>query len=390
MNNFIFQNATKVYFGKGCVQEYLTCLVKPYGDTVLLAYGGGSVKRNGVYDEVTSILRDAGKTVVEFSGIMANPTYEKVLEGAALARDNHADLILGIGGGSVMDCCKAVSLAARYDGGIWDDFWARPGVIDFEPLPLGVIVTVAGTGSECNGGAVITNEEKKIKTGRDYPACNPRFALMDPTYTYSVPEKQMVSGGFDILSHIMETYFSEPNEDNVSDDIMEALMKSVIRNLRAAVKDPHDYTARSNLMWDSTMAENRVIKMGKKCDFQCHNMEHQLGAYTNCNHGCGLAVLHPVYYRHIYKAGLPKFVRFAENVWGIDRGTRSDEELAEAGIDALADFIKELGLPTTMQELGLNDRAALKEIADSCGISPGSYKQMTHEEILQIFNECFA
>ncbi|HIS05282.1 MAG TPA: iron-containing alcohol dehydrogenase [Candidatus Fimenecus stercoravium] len=390
MNNFIFQNATKVYFGKGCVQEYLTCLVKPYGDTVLLAYGGGSVKRNGVYDEVTSILRDAGKTVVEFSGIMANPTYEKVLEGAALARDNHADLILGIGGGSVMDCCKAVSLAARYDGDIWDDFWARPGVIDFEPLPLGVIVTVAGTGSECNGGAVITNEEKKIKTGRDYPACNPRFALMDPTYTYSVPEKQMVSGGFDILSHIMETYFSEPNEDNVSDDIMEALMKSVIRNLRAAVKDPHDYTARSNLMWDSTMAENRVIKMGKKCDFQCHNMEHQLGAYTNCNHGCGLAVLHPVYYRHIYKAGLPKFVRFAENVWGMDRGTRSDEELAKAGIDALADFIKELGLPTTMQELGLNDRAALKEIADSCGISPGSYKQMTHEEILQIFNECFA
>lgn len=390
MNNFIFQNATKVYFGKGCVQEYLTCLVKPYGDTVLLAYGGGSVKRNGVYDEVTSILRDAGKTVVEFSGIMANPTCEKVLEGAALARDNHADLILGIGGGSVMDCCKAVSLAARYDGDIWDDFWARPGVIDFEPLPLGVIVTVAGTGSECNGGAVITNEEKKIKTGRDYPACNPRFALMDPTYTYSVPEKQMVSGGFDILSHIMETYFSEPNEDNVSDDIMEALMKSVIRNLRAAVKDPHDYTARSNLMWDSTMAENRVIKMGKKCDFQCHNMEHQLGAYTNCNHGCGLAVLHPVYYRHIYKAGLPKFVRFAENVWGIDRGARSDEALAKAGIDALADFIKELGLPTTMQELGLNDRAALKEIADSCGISPGSYKQMTHEEILQIFNECFA
>ena len=313
-----------------------------------------------------------------------------MLEGAALARDNHADLILGIGGGSVMDCCKAVSLAARYDGDIWDDFWARPGVIDFEPLPLGVIVTVAGTGSECNGGAVITNEEKKIKTGRDYPACNPRFALMDPTHTYSVPEKQMVSGGFDILSHIMETYFSEPNEDNVSDDIMEALMKSVIRNLRAAVKDPHDYTARSNLMWDSTMAENRVIKMGKKCDFQCHNMEHQLGAYTNCNHGCGLAVLHPVYYRHIYKAGLPKFVRFAENVWGIDRGTRSDEALAKAGIDALAAFIKELGLPTTMQELGLHDRAALKEIADSCGISPGSYKQMTHEEILQIFNECFA
>ena len=289
-----------------------------------------------------------------------------------------------------MDCCKAVSLAARYEGDLWENFWARPGVIDFEPLPLGVIVTVAGTGSECNGGAVITHEEKRIKTGRDYPKCNARFALMDPTYTYSVPAPQMVSGSFDILSHIMETYFSLPNEDNVSDDLMEALMRSVIRNLRAAIRNPKDYTARSNLMWDSTMAENRLIKMGKQCDFQCHNMEHQLGAYTDCNHGCGLAVLHPVYYRHIYRDGLPKFVRFAENVWGIARKGKTDEELALAGVEALADFIQEIGLPTTLQELGVSDRAVLKEIADSCGISAGSYRKMTHEEILEIFEECFA
>ena len=387
MNNFIFQNATKVYFGKGCVKEYLGCKSKPYS-TVMLAYGGGSIKRNSVYEEVTGILRDAGKTIVEFSGIMSNPTYAKVQEGAKLARENHVDMILAVGGGSAMDCCKAVSLAARYDGDIWEDFWMRPGVIDFEPLPLGVIVTVAGTGSECNGGAVITNEEKKIKTGRDYPQLNPQFALMDPTYTYSVPKGQMVSGSFDILSHIMETYFSEPNEDNVSDDIMEALMRSVIRNLRAAIQNLEDYTARSNLMWDSTMAENRVIKMGKKCDFQCHNMEHQLGAYTDCNHGCGLAVLHPAYYRHIYQAGLPKFARFAENVWGIARDGKTDEALALAGIDALAEFIRKIGLPTTLKELGVR-RDQLKEIADSCGISAGSYQKMTHEEILKIFQECY-
>lgn len=306
MNNFIFQNDTKVYFGKGCVKEYLAGLTKGAG-TVLLAYGGGSIKQNGIYDEITGILNEASKTIVEFSGIMSNPTYAKVQEGAKLALENHADMILAVGGGSVMDCCKAVSLAARYAGDIWNDFWTHPGVIDFEPLPLGVVVTVAGTGSECNGGAVITNEAKKIKTGRDYPQLNPRFALMDPTYTFSVPKKQMASGSFDILSHIMETYFSAPDEDNVSDDIMEALMKSVIRNLRAAMQNPRDDTARSNLMWNSTMAENRLIKMGKRCDFECHNMEHQLGAYTNCNHGCGLAVLHPVYYRHIYKEGLPKF-----------------------------------------------------------------------------------
>lgn len=388
MNNFIFQNATKVYFGKGCVKEYLACLIGTY-HTVMLAYGGGSIKRNGVYEELTGILERTGKKVVEFSGIMSNPTYAKVQEGARLARENQVDMILAAGGGSVMDCCKAVSLAAKYDGDIWEDFWARPGVIEVEPVPLGVVVTVAGTGSECNGGAVITNEEKKIKTGRDYPALNPRFALMDPVYTYSVPVRQMVSGSFDILSHIMETYFSEPNEDNVSDDIMEALMRSVIRNLRAAIRNPEDYTARSNLMWDSTMAENRIIKMGKRCDFQCHNMEHQLGAYTDCNHGCGLAVLHPVYYRYIYREGLPKFVRFAQNVWGIAGEGKSEEELALAGIDALAEFIQEIGLPTSLKELGMTDKSQLKEIADSCGISAGSYKKMTHEEILEIFKECF-
>lgn len=387
MNNFIFQNSTKVYFGKGCVKEYLACLTKD-AKTILLAYGGGSIKRNGVYDEIIRILKGAGKAIVEFPGIMSNPTYRKVQEGAKLAHENHADMILAVGGGSTMDCCKAVSLAARYDGDVWNDFWAQLGVIDFEPLPLGVVVTAAGTGSECNGGAVITNEAKKIKTGRDYLALNPRFALMDPTYTFSVPKKQMISGSFDILSHIMETYFSAPNEDNVSDDIMEALMRSVIRNLRAAIQNLEDYTARSNLMWDSTMAENRVIKMGKKCDFECHNMEHQLGAYTNCNHGCGLAVIHPVYYRHVYKEGLPKFVRFAENVWSIARNGKTDEELALAGIEALADFIKEIGLPTTLKELGV-DKTQLKEIADSCGISQGSYKPMTHEEILVIFQECY-
>lgn len=287
-----------------------------------------------------------------------------------------------------MDCCKAISLAARYDGDVWADFWARPGIIDFKPLPLGVIVTVAGTGSECNGGAVITNEDLKVKTGRDYPQCNPKFALLDPEYTYSVPEFQMVSDGFDTLSHIMEIYFSEPDEDNVSDDIAEALMKNVIRNLRAAVAGPKDYTARSNLMWDATMAENRIIKLGKKTDFECHQMEHQLGAYTDCNHGAGLAVLHPVYYRHIYRSGIAKFKKFAVNVWGIPADGKSDEEIAGAGVEALADFIKETGMPATLQELGIDETVDLKEIADSCAVVPGSYKKMTHEEIFEIFQEC--
>ena len=389
MNNFIFENATKTFFGKGCVNEYLACLSGHYGNTVMLCYGGGSIKKNGVYDDVMACLQKAGKTVIEFPGIMANPTYAKVLEGAKLARENKVGLLLGVGGGSVMDCCKAISMAAVYDGDIWADFWARPGVIDFEPLPLGVIVTVAGTGSEMNGGAVITNEALKVKTGRDYPKCNPKFALMDPTYTYSVPKQQLVSGGFDILSHIMETYFSEPNEENVSDDISEALMRGVIRDLRASIKNPQDYTARSTLMWESTMGENRIIKLGKRMDFECHQMEHQLGAYTNCNHGAGLAVLHPVYYRHIYKDGLSKFQKFAVNVWGISPDGKTDEELARAGVEALADFIQEIGLPTTLRELGVNETIDLEAIANSCNLAPGSFKKMTHEEILEIFRECY-
>lgn len=261
-------------------------------------------------------------------------------------------------------------------------------MVDFQPLPLGVIVTVAGTGSEMNGGAVITNEEQKVKTGRDYPAANARFALMDPTYTYSVPKFQLASGGFDILSHIMETYFSACDAENVSDDISEALMRGVIRDLRASLANPEDYDARSNLMWESTMAENRIIKLGKKCDFQCHQMEHQLGAYTDCNHGAGLAVLHPVYYRHIYKDGLAKFKRFAVRVWGIDPTGKTDEEVAAAGVEALADFIKEIGLPTTLRELGVDESIDLGIIAASCNVAPGSYGKMCHAEIAAIFSEC--
>ena len=389
MNNFIFENATKVYFGKGCVNEYLGCLVKHYADKVMLAYGGGSIKHNGVYDQVVAILTAAGKQLVEFSGIMPNPTYAKVMEGAALARREQVSLILGIGGGSVMDCCKAVSLAARYEGDAWNDFWARPGVIDFEPLPLGVIVTAAGTGSEMNGGAVITHEALRVKTGRDYPRCNPRFALLDPSYTLSVPLRQMRSGGFDTLSHIMETYFSLPDEDNVSDAISEGLMKGVIANLRAAVRNPEDYTARSNLMWAATMAENRIIKLGKRTDFQCHHIEHQLGAFTNCNHGEGLAVLQPVYYRHIYRDGKGKFARFAREVWGVTCRCKTEEGLARAGVEALSHFVRELGLPTTLRELGVDEHVDLKAIADSCMLSPGSYRAMTHKEIGDILKECF-
>lgn len=389
MDSFVFENSTKVYFGKGCVREHLAEALKPFGQTVMLAYGGGSIKKNGVYEEVVSELLRAGKTIVEFSGIMPNPVYAKVLEGKKCAREHHVDFILGVGGGSVMDCCKAISMAAATEKDVWDEYWAKEGVVDFTPVPMGVIVTVPGTGSEVNGDAVITNEEQKIKTGRDYRRCNARFAMLDPEYTYSVLALQTAAGGFDMLSHVMETYFSAPDGEQISDAISEALMRSMIHNIPAAIANPKDYEARSNLLWASSMAEIRIIKLGKQCDFECHQIEHQMGAYTNCSHGMGLAVIHPTYYRHIYQSGLSKFVQFAKNVWGISGEGRTEEELALAGIDALEAFIQEIGLPHTLTELGFSDQALLKPIADSCILNTGGYRVLTTEEVLEILEECW-
>ena len=384
MNNFIYENRTKVYFGEDSVSAHLGSLLGNYGDTVMLAYGGGSIKRNGVYDEVMGILNAAGKRVVEFDRIMPNPTYAKVQEGAKLARKNHVDLILAVGGGSVSDCCKVISAQAKLD----EDIWERENTkhtFPTESIPLGTIVTVFGTGSEMNNGAVITHEEKKIK-GALWGA-QADFAFLDPTYTMSVPMKQVISGAFDTLSHAMETYFGKPDENNLSDDISEAVMRSVIHNTRVLLTDPENDDARSELAWASAMAENGILKIGKVTDFQCHMIEHQLGAYTNCNHGAGLAVIHPVLYRHIYKSGAARFVRWAQNVWGIaPKG--SEKETALAGIDALAAFIKEIGLPTTFAELGIPTDTDFRAIADSTVLTAGCCKKLTHDEIYEILKEC--
>lgn len=386
MNNFIFQYPTKVYFGKGCVKEYLCCLLKKQGPTVMLAYGGGSVKRTGVYDQMMELLHEAGKTVVEFGGIMPNPTYAKVQEGAALCRENGVDFILAVGGGSVIDCCKIVSAQSKLEEDIWEMEFARKAY-PTEFIPMGCVVTASGTGSEMNNGAVITHEDKKIKAGV-LGAYN-TFAMLDPDYTMTVPFGQVLSGAFDTLSHAMETYFGKPHDrNNLSDDFSEAVMRSAIANMRVLLTDHGSYEARSELMWASAMAENGILKIGKITDFQCHQMEHQLGAYTDCNHGQGLAVIHPVLYRHIYKDGLAKFKNFAVNVWGIDPAGKTDEEVAAAGVEALADFIKEMGLPTSFTEMSIDPDTDYKAIADSCNLTAGCCKKLTREELLEIFLEC--
>lgn len=384
MNNFIYENKTKVYFGKGGVKEYLCCILKHYGDNVMLAYGGGSVKKNGIYDEIIGILNGAGKNVTEFSGIMSNPTYTKVQEGAELAKNNNISLIIAVGGGSVIDCCKIVSAQAKLDEDIWEMETVKK---DFptEFIPMIAVVTASGTGSEMNAGAVITNEDKKIKCGLFGAQAD--VAFLDPNYTMSVPFGQVISGAFDTLSHAMETYFGKPDSNNLSDDLSEAVMRSVIKNMRILLKDHNNYEARSELMWASSMAENGILKIGKITDFQAHQIEHQLGAYTDCNHGQGLAVIHPVLYRHIYKDGVDRFARFAENVWNV-AGNGITEDTALAGIKALAEFIKEVGLPATFTEMGIPKDTDFKAIADSTNITAGCCKKLSHEEIFEILKEC--
>lgn len=381
MENFVYEYPTKVYFGKGAAKAHLPGILSACGPSVLLAYGGGSIQKNGIYAEITQILKAAGKTVTEFAGIMSNPTWAKVQEGAKLARDCNADLVLAVGGGSVIDCCKIVCAQAVTDEDLWDLEMVQHKAPAGVPIPLGAVVTASGTGAEMNGGAVITNEAAKIKGGMFTAA--PRFAILDPEYTMSLPRMQVLSGAFDTLSHAMETYFGRSDRDNVSDEVALAVMRSTVVNMCALLKDLNDYTARSNLMWTSAMAENGILKVGRVTDFEAHQIEHQLGAYTDCNHGQGLAVIHPAYYRHIVKDAPEKFDRLGRAVFGV--------EGAEVAVDALAAFIQECGLPTRLSQLRSKAEITpelLRQVADSTNLLLNGPRQLTHNEVYEILMEC--
>lgn len=380
MQKFVYEYSTKVYFGEGAAKEHLAGAVSGYGQNVMLAYGGGSVKKNGIYDEVKKILEDAGKKVTDFNGVMSNPTYAKVQEGAELAKKEKIDLILAVGGGSVIDCCKIVAAQAKTDKDLWE-MEMTEHQFPTDVIPMGAVVTASGTGAEMNGGAVITNEEKVIKAGM--AAAAPRFAILDPAYTASVPRMQVISGAFDTLSHAMETYLGNSDQDNVSDDVALAVMRNTVVNMRRLMGNIDDMQARGNLMWDSAMAENGILKVGRVTDFQAHQIEHQLGAYTDCNHGQGLAVIHPAYYRHIVKDAQEKFTRFAKEVFGADT--------AEAGVEALADFIRECGLPTRMGELRSKVEITpelLRSVADTCNVIKCGPRELSRDEIYDILMEC--
>lgn len=384
--DFSFYNPTRIHFGRNSLDN-LADELGNYGKNVLLVYGKNSVKKIGLYDKVMDILKAAGKTVFELSGIKPNPAYTQMMEGARIVRENNIDLILAVGGGSVIDCSKGISVSAYCEGDPWEKYWVNGEPVSNKIVPVGSVLTMAGTGSEMNGGSVITHEEKMLKNGRVFGAdVYPKFSILNPEFTYSVPIYQVKSGIFDIMSHLMEQYFSG-DDDNVTDYLIEGLLRSLIVSARKALKEPEDYEARSNIMWTATLALNTITGVSKTQDWEVHMIEHQLGAYTDCAHGMGLAVISIPYYKYIYKDGTDKFVRFADKVWDVDISGMSKDDAALAGIEKLADFIKECEIPTTLRELGATEEM-LPKIAES-SVKGGGYKQMDTEDILAVLKACY-
>lgn len=387
LGNFTYYNPTKIYFGEEALSNLHEELEK-YGSNIVLVYGGGSIKKNGLYDQVIEILKEEEKNVAEIAGVMPNPTVEKLYEGAEIARNHKADLLLAVGGGSVCDYAKAVSVSAYCDEDPWQKYYIRRESPSCTIIPVGCVLTMAGTGSEMNAGAVITNHAEKVKIGRVFSEeVMPKFSILNPRYTMTLPHYQMIAGIYDIFNHICEQYFSD-EDDNVSDYLSEGLMKSVIHASRIANKDPENYEERSNIMWAATWALNTLVAKGKSTDWMVHMLGQAVGACTDATHGMTLSAVSLPYYRYIMPYGLAKFVRFAKNVWDIETSDKTDQEIALAGLEAMEQWMHELGLVMNITDLGAN-KDMLDDLVNGTLINAGGYRRLSKDEVKYIFLECF-
>ena len=385
LGNFSYANPTKLYFGENAL-DFLDEELPKYGKKILLTYGGGSIKKNGIYDAVVASLKKNGKDIVELAGVMPNPTSDKLIEGCKLARAENVDFILAVGGGSTIDYAKGVAVGAWWDGDPWEKYYLKMEEPANRIIPVGAVLTMAGTGSEMNGGSVITNHAQKLKIGHVFgEEVYPKFAILNPRFTFSVPKRQMVAGIYDIFNHICEQYFSG-EDDSASDYLAEGLMRSVIHASRIAMKNPEDYEARSNLMWDATWALNTLIAKGKSTDWMVHMIGHAVGAYTDATHGMTLSAVSLAYYRTQIDAGLQKFVRFAKNVWDIRADGKTEREVAEAGLDAMKAWMAEIGVSLSLAELGVTPEM-WEGIASATFILDGGYKTLTKDDVVQILKE---
>lgn len=385
LGDFTYSNPTKIYFGENSLDNLSTEL-KNYGKNVLLVYGGGSIKKNGIYDKVIDILKKCDKTIIEDAGVMPNPTVEKLYEGCKLAREGNVDLILAVGGGSVCDYAKAVSVSTYCNEDPWEKYYLRMEDVDNKIIPVGCILTMVGTGSEMNGGSVITNHEQKLKIGHVFgDNVFPKFSILNPTFTYPLPKYQMIAGFYDIMSHILEQYFSG-EDDNTSDYIMEGLLKSLIHSSKIAVNDPTNYEARSNIMWIATWALNTLVAKGKTTDWMVHMIGQSIGAYTDATHGMTLAAVSIPYYKYICPYGLNKFKRYAINVWDVSSEGKTDEQIANEGLECMEKYMRDLGLVMNISDLGVKEEM-LEGIAEGTFIMNGGYKVLTKDEIITILKQ---
>ena len=386
LGNFTYCNPTKLYFGEESLDSLNTELSK-YGNNIVLIYGNGSIKRNGIYDSVISILKKQGKNIAEISSVMPNPTLEKLYEGIEIARKHQVDFILAVGGGSVCDYAKAVSVSVNCTEDPWEKYFIRFDEPDCNIIPIGCVLTMVGTGSEMNTGSVITNQDTKEKIGHVFAdeSIMPKFSILNPKFTLTLPYKQMVAGIYDIFNHICEQYFSG-NDDNTSDYISEGLMLSLIHSSRIAIKDPQNYEARSNIMWTATWALNTLVAKGKSTDWMVHMLGQAVGGVTNATHGMTLSAVSLPYYRYIMPYGLEKFKRFAINVWNIDATNKDDTQIALEGLKSMENWMKELGVTMNISEFGVTSNM-IEDIADKVLPMNGGYKILTKEEITQILKE---
>ncbi len=385
LGDFTYSNPTRLHFGKNSLEK-LNDELQNFGDNILLTYGGGSIKKTGLYDQIIQILEDNGKNIIELSGVMPNPTSDKLREGKKIAEENDIDLILAIGGGSVIDYSKAVSVAAGSEGDPWERFYLNMEEPDTEIIPVGSVLTMVGTGSEMNAGSVITDTDSKLKIGHVYgEEVMPKFAILNPELTFTVPEYQMKAGIFDIMSHILEQYMSGDDE-NVSDYISEGLMRSLIQASREAVKNPENYEARSNLMWLASWALNTLISRGKATDWMVHMIGQSVSGFTDATHGMTLAAVSPAYYNHIMENGLDRFKRFAINVWDVNPEGKTDKEIAKEGLKAMEDWMDEIGLVRNLSDLGVTEDM-LEGIADGTFIMEGVDKVLDKPEVIEILKE---
>ena len=387
LGNFTYCNPTKLYFGKDALNGLNEELPK-YGKNVLLVYGGGSIKKNGIYDKVVAILKANGKNVYEDAGVMPNPTVEKLNEGIERAKKAKADLILAVGGGSVCDYAKAVSVSVNCNDDAWDKYFIRFEEPTCDIIPVGCVLTMVGTGSEMNGGSVITNHAQKLKIGHVFgEKVFPKFSVMNPEFTFTLPEYQMVSSIYDIMSHILEQYFSG-TDDNTSDYIMEGLLRSLIHSADVAVENPADYEARSNIMWTATWALNTLVAKGKTTDWMVHMLGQSVGAHTDATHGMTLAAVSMPYYRYILPYGTAKFARFAVNVWGVNPEGKTQSQIAYEGLEVMEAWMKKIGLVMNITELGATEDM-LDGMVKSTRIMDGGYKILSEADVRDILKASY-